>query len=100
MSKLSSVERETIILFNDAESTATVETCNKTWKNKMRAFCSKNAECSLIFADEHCERYLIPKKWVKVIIPRLLSDEQRRKMQDSARRNFNKGVKADAENKS
>lgn len=93
MSSLSAVERETIILFNDEEATATVETCNKAWKNKMRALCSKNACCSLIFEDEHCERYLIPKKWVKVQIPRQLSEEQRKKMQESARERFHKGAK-------
>lgn len=100
MTSLSPVERETIILFNDEETTATVETCNKTWKNKMRALCAESADCSLVFADEHCERYLIPKTWVKVQKPRSLSDEQRRKLQDSARRNFCKGVQADAANKS
>lgn len=92
MSSLSPVERETIILFNDEETTATVETCNKAWKSKMRALCAESPDCSLVFADEQCERYLIPKTWVKVQKPRLLSDEQRRKMRDSARRNFNKEV--------
>lgn len=100
MTSLSPVERETIILFNDEETTATVETCNKAWKNKMRALCAQNAECSLIFEDEHCERYVIPKKWVKVQIPRKLSEEQRRKMQETARERFHKGVQSDAENKS
>lgn len=94
MSGLSPVERETIILFNDAEKTATVETCNKTWKNKMRALCSKSPDCSLVFEDEHCERYLIPKTWVKVQMPRQLSDVQRQKLRESARQNFNKGVSA------
>lgn len=92
MSSLSPSERETIILFNDAEQTATVETCNKTWKSKMDGICSKSTACSLVFEDEHCKRYLIPKKWVKVQKPRSLSDEQRRKLQESARRNFSKGV--------
>ena len=93
MRNLSPVERETIILFNDEESTATVETCNKTWKNKMRALCSKTPDCTLVFSDEHCERYNIPKKWVRVQMSRLLSSEQRQKLQDSARQNFGKGVK-------
>lgn len=92
MSNLSAIERETIILFNDAEATAIVETCNRKWKNKMRAICAKNAECILTFEDEHCERYLIPKKWVRVQISRQLSEEQRQKMQDTAKNRFHKGV--------
>ena len=93
MTSLSPVEQETIILFNDEEQTATVETCNKAWKNKMRAICAQNAECFLISADERCERYLIPKKWVKVRVPKKLSEEQRQKMQKTARERFHKGVK-------
>ena len=93
MSKLSKYEKETIILFNDAESTATVETCNKAWKNKMRALCSKSPDCILAFTDEHCDRYLIPKKWVRVQISRQISEQQRQKMQITARENFhNKGA--------
>ena len=84
MSNLSPAERETVILFNDGEDTAIVETCARKWKNRMRALCSQNAECSLIFEDEHCERYLIPKKLVKIQKPRRLSEEQRQKLRERA----------------
>ena len=92
MSNLSPVERETIIVFNDGEPTATVETCNQKWKNKMRAICSKNADCCLTFADAHCERYSVPKRWVKVQTPRQYTEEQRRKMQQTAKDRFHKEV--------
>ena len=92
MSSLSLVERETILLFNDGEKTAIVETCNEAWKRKMRVICAKSPECSRVHKDEYCEKYLIPKSWIKVQVPRVFSDEQRRKMRDSARRNFSRGV--------
>lgn len=91
MSNLSPAERETVIIFNDEEATAIVETCARKWKNRMRALCSQNADCSLLFEDAHCQRYQIPKCWVKIQKPRQLSAEQRRKMQESARQNFGKG---------
>lgn len=84
MSALSPAERETVILFNDSETTAIVETCSTAWKRKMRALCSRNADCCLVFEDQHCQRYRIPKSWVKVHSPRQYTEEQRRKMKERA----------------
>ena len=44
MYKLSKQERETIILFNEAESTATVCTCNTQVKNRLKELSLKSSE--------------------------------------------------------
>ena len=92
MSALSPAERETVIIFNDEEATAIVETCARKWKNRMRALCSRNSDCCLVFEDQHCQRYRIPKSWVKVHFPRQYTDEQRQKMKERALNALQRGV--------
>lgn len=58
---LSNIEKETIIIFNDSEKTASVYTCNKSLKNKLDRFCSEEKEFTIIREDEYSKTYLIPK---------------------------------------
>lgn len=87
---LSQYEQETIILFNEAEKTATVETCNKRLKKQLDQYCAENVECSLVYENDDFAKYVCPKSWVKVKRPRQLSSEQREKLALRAKQNFHK----------
>lgn len=77
---LSRIEQETIISFNEDEKQASVYTCNPALKRKLTELAeSRPEDCKLLreYPDEVGVEYQIPKKWVKVIPNRILTDEQR-----------------------
>ena len=88
MGSISKIEQETIIIFNEAESTATVNTCNKAWQNQLSRFCAETPDVCLVQKDEHSKTYTLPKKWLKVRRPRVLSSEERSKLASRATHNF------------
>ena len=85
---LSKEEQETIIIFNEAESSAIIETCNKKLRHKLEDYYKKSTDVIEQRADDISARYVIPKSWVKVQMPRQLSEEQRQKMALRAKANF------------
>ena len=72
-------ERETITVFNEKDDTATVDTCNPALMRKLdkQMALQENGPIGLIREDEFGKAYVIPKSWVKIVPPRLLSPEQR-----------------------
>lgn len=76
---ISNIEKETIILFNEKESTANVYTYNVKLKHRLDALCaSRSGEAKCIQEDKTgAVTYHIPKKWVKVNAPNILSEAQR-----------------------
>ena len=87
---LSRIEQETIILFNEGEPTATVETFNRRLRKQLDQYCAENVECTLVYTNDECAKYVCPKSWVKVRKPRQLSSEQREKLALRAKQNFHK----------
>lgn len=87
---LSRIERETILLFNEAEQTATIETCNRHIQNQLDSYCSISPDIYREKKGEYASRYICPKSWIKVRMPRQLSTEQRQKMALRASQNFGK----------
>lgn len=85
---LSRYEKETIILYNEGEQLATVDTCNPTLIKRMDKYCAQNHACTRIKKDEYGAKYTCPKGWVKVQMPRQLTDEQRQKLSSRAKRSF------------
>lgn len=85
---LSRIEQETIILFNEADKTATIDTCNTSLINRMDQYCAEDKLCCLVKKDKYGAKYVCPKSWVKVRRPRQLSDEQKRELAVRARHNF------------
>lgn len=85
--KLTKHERETIIIFNEAEQEATVTTYNGTLIKKLDSLCSiRPEEAQLTDTDSvGGKTYTIPKKWVKVNATRILDDDVRQKLSDSMR---------------
>ena len=76
--KLSKDERETIILFNEAEASATVYTCSTQVKNRLKELSVKSSEIYREKSDKLSETYIIPKKIIKFSLPRKLSEKQKR----------------------
>lgn len=90
MSDLTNYERETIILFNDAEKTATICTANKALKNRLDGFCASDNTIYVISEDEPFKKYNLPKKWIKVNMPHKISEERRARLAEMGRMNLAK----------
>lgn len=85
---LTRYEKETIISYNEEEKTANVYTYNNTLKNRLAEFATKSDKCVLIKDDGDCAIYKVPKKWVKIRMPRQYSPEELLELQDRARKNL------------
>jgi len=78
MYKLNASERETIILFNEAEATAEIDTHNAAMKRRLEAVRRGHSEeIKLTQRDGYADTYVFPKKWIKIIPPRNASAKQR-----------------------
>ena len=77
--KLTNVERETIISFNEAERTASVYTHNETLKRQLSELCRTHPEQVRQTAANGWGglTFELPKKWLRVTPPRVLSPAQR-----------------------
>lgn len=87
---LTKIEKETIILFNEAEETASVYTYNAALLRKLERLRTERPEDVKIH-DEHpsgSKTYLIPKKYVRITATQKLTDEQREKRAEIFRRNM------------
>ena len=74
------IERETVITNNEHEKAAVVYTCNQALKRKLEGLTiARPDECKLLrrFPDGIGVEYEVPKKWVKVSPPRIMSEEER-----------------------
>lgn len=76
---LSAYEKETIILSNEAEKTAEIYTHNAALQRQLSALCISNPGQVWQTDDNGCggTTYELPKKWVKISPPRVLSEAQR-----------------------
>ncbi len=77
--KLSNLEKETIILFNEAEADAEVYTYNPSLQRRLLALCETRPEQARKtgMSGGGALTVTIPKKWIKVVPPRVLSPAQR-----------------------
>ena len=75
--------------FNEAEKEAVVFTYNASLIRKLKNAMEEHAEINLVKdnPDGSCE-FIIPKKWCKVSIPRVISEEERLAMASRLRENF------------
>ena len=81
---LSNLERETIILFNEAEGAAQIETFNPRLLRQLR----KVATCEGVSCTADEKGYgvfTVPKTMIKIHAPLKLNDEQRRARAELAR---------------
>jgi len=84
MIKLSRIERETVILYNEAEATAEIETYNAAMKRRLDIIRRKHPDCiTLVRHDDYADTYTFPKSWVKIIPPRGASEKQREHLKNA-----------------
>lgn len=72
---LTRYEQETIINFNEAEGTANVYTYNARLKKRLSTIDSP--ECVLKRQGDKWAEYDVPKAWIKINPPRVLTAAQR-----------------------
>ncbi len=77
--KLSNIEKETVINFNEAERTASVYTHNEALKRQLLELCRTYPEQVRQTTANRWGglTFELPKKWLKVSPPRVLSPAQR-----------------------
>ena len=98
MAELTNIERETVILYNQAEKTARISTEDPALIRRLTSILSQNS----LSAQRVEERpgymeVLVPKKWVKVVPPRVLSEEK--KSEAAARLKAAREAKKNAESR-
>ena len=77
--KLSNIEKETILCWNEAEATASVYTYNQALKTQLSELCRTYPEQVRQTAGNSwgAVTFELPKKWLKVVPPRVLTPAQR-----------------------
>lgn len=87
--KLTKAEQETIILFNEAEQTASVYTHNTALMHHLERLCRSHPAqvCQTERGGHGGATYLLPKKWVKLTPPRTLSPAQAQVLAEMNARN-------------
>jgi hypothetical protein len=87
MRKVSGIERETIILWNEAEAEAEIEAHNPAMRKRLAAILRERPEeISLVRRDGCADRYLFPKKWVKIVPPRKATEKQKEHLKQARAR--------------
>lgn len=84
----SRLEQETIINFNEEEKTASVYTFNKRLQRKLARLAEEYPdECrkAKTWQPGESVEYIVPKKWIKVNAPRVLTEEQKQAASERAK---------------
>lgn len=86
---LTKVEQETIILFNEGEAAASVYTHNAALQRLLLELCETRPAQARQIEDNRrgVLTFEIPKKWVKIVPPRALSEAQKRVLEEMNQRN-------------
>lgn len=79
---LSKLEKETIILYNEAEKEADVFTYNRALIKRLKGLCEKHPDAFHYKSDNGAGglTFIIPKRYVKINAPRTVSDKQREQL--------------------
>ena len=92
MANLTNYERETVILFNEAEGMAIVNTANSALSRRLAELAeSRPGEVIFKKSNPPFVEYEVPKKWIKVNPSRVLSEQEKLRLQEHGRghlRNF------------
>lgn len=89
MSKLTKYEKETIVLFNEGEDTASIYTFNVGLRKRLAEFSKKNPDlCRL---EKSCNQggvtYILDKSRLSIRLLPPYSEERRRKISENAKLN-------------
>ena len=86
---LTGIEKETVIVFNETEKTAYIETPNARYKKILNKLKADYPDDVYFEHDENEDGFIaaqIPKKWVKLRGPRVLTDEQKAAYSERAKK--------------
>lgn len=86
--RLTRIEQETIINYNQGEDTASIYTHDPKMLRKMAQFAREDSTVVEVKHSEDWVEYYFPKRWVKIQRPRVISEENRQLMAERARKNF------------
>lgn len=77
--KLTAIEQETVINYNNEEDNAVVYTCSKPLIRKLTKLCAERDDITLEGGDSECSTFMLDKRWIKISPPKQmnLSEEQR-----------------------
>ena len=96
MRKLNKYEKETIVLFNEGEDTAHIQTYNAGLRKRLETFSKKHPDlCQLDKTYEHGGvSYVLDKSRLSIRLQPSYSEERRRKASENAKQNgFNSQMK-------
>ena len=89
---LSPIEKETIILYNEKDKTASCFTYNQRLIKQFNSLCESRDD---IYLQEENGAggitFVFPKKWVKVKAPRVLSEEEKAARSSAMKRAWESG---------
>lgn len=85
---LTKYEQETIINYNQAENVASIYTCDRSLMNELDKLRQKDTAIIEVNRNDYSCTYSLPKKYIKIKIPRQLSKEQRQELSERAKLNF------------
>lgn len=79
--RLTKYEKETIVLFNEAENTANIYTYNTALKNRLAKFSRENSNCAKLITEYPCGAvaYEVDKKRLSIRFTSPYSEERREK---------------------
>lgn len=87
MTKYTKYERETIILFNEAEDTANVSTRSSSWIHRMDKLAQSRPDVVKVLqsSNDYAE-YELPKSCIRIVMPSALSPEERERRSQNMKR--------------
>lgn len=96
MYSLTRAEQETIVVFNEEDPQASVYTYNRSLKKNLRELSEKFPQNVTLEREDEWggETFLIPKKWIKVRAPRVVTEEERKKKAATLKANLAKNIPA------
>lgn len=83
--KVPSIEKETVIIFNEAEPTASVSTLNPALLRRLQQLSQEYDGIQLIRSDCYGAEYEIPKSLVSIRKPRQISEELKTQLSEHMR---------------
>ena len=87
---LSRKEKETIILFNECDDIATIETYNSRIRRRLQSIQNQNSKCICLFEKDDYVKYEVPKNWIQVNPPKQSSDRQKEEMSERMKKRYAK----------
>ena len=75
--KLSRIEQETVLLYNQEEKLAHVSTCDPKLIRKIESLIAKSDLITRVSGNECYAEYTLPKSFIKLKVPRKINDEER-----------------------